>query len=96
MNQFHQESKPFREEPTWTPKVCKIMASMAIIMGLGLSFCILLGFRYIQLLQLSYPQGPRTQLVGFVPKHNNINGSWDLKLDYVGPWSLKVMTIKGS
>ena len=31
--------------PTWTPKVCKIMAFMAIIMGLGLLFYILLGFR---------------------------------------------------
>ena len=31
---------------TWTPKVCKIMASMASIMGLGLLFYLLLGFRY--------------------------------------------------
>ena len=30
---------------TWAPKVCKIMALMAIIRGLGLSFYILLGFR---------------------------------------------------
>ena len=30
---------------TWTPKVCRIMAFMAILMGLGLLFCILLGFR---------------------------------------------------
>ena len=30
---------------TWTPNVCKIMALMAIIMGLGLLFHILLGFR---------------------------------------------------
>ena len=29
-----------------TPKVCKIMAFMAIILGLGLFFYILLGFRY--------------------------------------------------
>ena len=29
---------------TWTPKVCKIMAFMAILMGLGLVFYILLGF----------------------------------------------------
>ena len=29
---------------TWTPKVCKIMALMAIIMGLGLLVYILLGF----------------------------------------------------
>ena len=28
---------------TWTPEVCKIMASMAVIMGLGLLFYILLG-----------------------------------------------------
>ena len=31
--------------PTWTPKVCKIMAFMAISMGLGPLFYILLGFR---------------------------------------------------
>ena len=30
---------------TWTPKVCKIMAFLAIIPGLGLLFYILLGFR---------------------------------------------------
>ena len=30
---------------TWTPKVCKIMALMAVFMGLGLLFYILLGFR---------------------------------------------------
>ena len=36
---------------TWTPKVCKIMAFMAIIMGLGLLFYILLGFRYCLLPQ---------------------------------------------
>ena len=30
---------------TWIPKVCKIMAFMAIIMGLGLLFYILLGSR---------------------------------------------------
>ena len=30
---------------TWTPKVCKIMAFRAIILGLGLLFYILLGFR---------------------------------------------------
>ena len=29
----------------WTPKVCKIVAFMAVIMGLGLLFYILLGFR---------------------------------------------------
>ena len=28
---------------TWTPKVCKIMTFMAVIMGLGLLFHILLG-----------------------------------------------------
>ena len=36
----------FMWRPTWAPKVCKIMAFMAIIMGLGLLFYILLGFRY--------------------------------------------------
>ena len=30
---------------TWTPIVCKIIAFMAVIMGLRLSFYILLGFR---------------------------------------------------
>ena len=30
---------------TWTPKVCNIMAFMALIMGLGLLFYILLGLR---------------------------------------------------
>ena len=34
------------EGDTWTPKVCKIMAFMAIIRDLGLLFYILLGFRY--------------------------------------------------
>ena len=30
---------------TWTPKVCKIMALMADVMGLGPLFCIPSGFR---------------------------------------------------
>ena len=30
---------------TWTPKVCKIMAFMAIIRGFGLLFYLLLGSR---------------------------------------------------
>ena len=30
---------------TWTPKVCEIMAFMAVIMGLGPFLYILLGFR---------------------------------------------------
>ena len=34
------------------PNVCKIMAFMDIIMGLGLLCCILLGFRYRQLQML--------------------------------------------
>ena len=34
---------------SWTPKVCKIMALMAMIMGLGLLFYTLLGFRLRQL-----------------------------------------------
>ena len=33
----------YPKKPTWTPKVCKIMAFMASIMGLGLIFYILLG-----------------------------------------------------
>ena len=32
--------------PTWTPEVCEIMAVMALIMGLGLFFYILLGSRH--------------------------------------------------
>ena len=32
-------------DPTWAPKVCKIMAFRAVIMGLGLLLCILLGYR---------------------------------------------------
>ena len=35
-----------RVNHTWTPKVCRIIAFMAIIGGLRLSFYILLGFRY--------------------------------------------------
>ena len=35
-----------RIRTTWTPKVCKIMAFRAIILGLGLFFYILLGLRY--------------------------------------------------
>ena len=31
--------------PTWTPKVCKIKALMAVIMGVGPLFYILWGFR---------------------------------------------------
>ena len=30
---------------TWTPKVCKVMAFMAVIVGLGSLFYILLGLR---------------------------------------------------
>ena len=33
---------------TWTPKVCHMVAFMAIMKGLGLLFYILLGFRYCQ------------------------------------------------
>ena len=40
-----QSHKPSALNPTWTPKVCKIMAFRAVIMGLGLLFYILLGFR---------------------------------------------------
>ena len=31
---------------TWTPKVCRIIAVLAVFKGLGLLFYILLGFRY--------------------------------------------------
>ena len=37
--------KSSSSDTTWTPKVCKTMAFMASIMGLGLLFYILLGFR---------------------------------------------------
>ena len=37
---------------TWSPRVCKIMAFMAVLKGLGLSCCILLGFRYIYIYSL--------------------------------------------
>ena len=43
----HVRYKPANLGGTWTPKVCKIMAFMAITMGLGLLFYILLGFRYL-------------------------------------------------
>ena len=39
---------------TWTPKVCRVMAFMAIIMGLRLLSYILLGFRYTYNLHI-YP-----------------------------------------
>ena len=41
-----QDFLKVRVNGTWTPKVCKIMAFMAVIMGLGLLFYILLGFRH--------------------------------------------------
>ena len=37
--------KPKHPKPYLDPRVCKIVAFMAIIMGLGLLFYILLGFR---------------------------------------------------
>ena len=37
-------------KPYLDPKVCKIMAFMAVIMGLRLVFYILLGFRYVETL----------------------------------------------
>ena len=37
---------PQRNASTWSPKVCKTMALVAAIVGLGLLFYILLGFRY--------------------------------------------------
>ena len=40
---------------TWTPKVCKIMDFMAVIMGLGLLFYIPLGFRYRVYLESQLP-----------------------------------------
>ena len=40
-------SPKYTLKPTWTPRVCKIVAFMAVITGLGPLFYILLGFRYI-------------------------------------------------
>ena len=36
-----------RLRSSWTPELCKIMAFMAVIMGLGLLVYILLGFRFL-------------------------------------------------
>ena len=36
---------PAATATTWTPRVCKIISFMAVIMDLGLLFYILLGFR---------------------------------------------------
>ena len=48
------------------PKVCKIMALMAVIMGLGLLFYILLGFRYCSRVPLfSIPVFPRPYTLSF-------------------------------
>ena len=39
---------------------------------------------------LRNPQGPRTQIIGFVgPKYYNINSIWTLKPYYLGPWTLR-------
>ena len=43
--QWHALLKEVTLNPTWAPKVCKIMAFMAVIMGLGRLFYILLGSR---------------------------------------------------
>ena len=40
---MHDFGRGFRVTPTWTPKVGKIMAFMAVIMGLGLLFYIFFG-----------------------------------------------------
>ena len=47
---------PGNLNPTWTPKVCKIMAFKAIIKGLGLLFYILLGFGYAKNLESLKPK----------------------------------------
>ena len=39
----HAPQMPFLVEDTWTPKVSKIMAFLAVIRGFGLLFYILLG-----------------------------------------------------
>ena len=45
MNEDADLKADVAEVHTWTTTVCKIIASMAVCMGLGLFFCILLGFR---------------------------------------------------
>ena len=36
-----------------------------------------------------YPKGPRTQIGVLGPKYYNLNGMWDLKPSYSGPWTLR-------
>ena len=43
---------------TWTPKVCKIMAFIAVIMGLRLLFYILWGFRHFLCHEASFTTNP--------------------------------------
>ena len=62
---------------TWPPKVCKIMAFMAVIMGLGPLFYILLGFRHLLFLLLMMLGGHRYSLLG----------PWDLVTTY--NWAYK-------
>ena len=70
-------------DPTWTPKVCKIMAFMAIIWGLGLLFYILLGFRYALNLGLRDFEGWGS---GVCPPNYLEMGI--RKVPYVGIWAL--------
>ena len=45
LNRIPTSAEIVKGDSNWTPKVFKIMAFMAIIMGLALLFYILLGFR---------------------------------------------------
>ena len=55
-----QEFRTFQHvRRSWTPKVCNIMAFMAIIMGLGLLFYILLGFRICLHIAFGMQQEPK-------------------------------------
>ena len=42
--------------------------------------------------QVALPQGSKDPNGGVLgPKHYNMNGIWDLKPYYLGPWTLRVM-----
>ena len=48
---------PKLSNPTWTPKVCKIITFIAIIINLGLLFYILLGFKIIAFMAVTLGLG---------------------------------------
>ena len=57
--------------PTWTPKVRRIMASMAAIMGFGLLFHILLGLRYHTSSSFFLYMQPVATGMGYEPLHRD-------------------------